>query len=58
MERNIRQFLNNSQSSNLIEGISLDKLKQKYQPNRIELDLTQAIHENQDLFANLNQAAQ
>jgi len=31
-------------------------LKEKYQPNRVELDLKQAIQDNRDLFVNSNEA--
>lgn len=42
----------------MTEGINIEKLKEKYQPHKIELDLTKVIAENKDLFHNLtNEAA-
>jgi hypothetical protein len=40
----------------LTEGIDINRLKEKYQPNRVDLDLKEAIMQNKEIFTEQNQA--
>lgn len=56
-EKNFKKFLQIQHNpQQLTQGIDISKLKEKYQPNRVELDLKQAIQDNRDLFVHSNEA--
>jgi hypothetical protein len=47
----LKQALINIKSSEeLTAGIDIAKLKEKYQPNRVDLDLREAIAKNSSIF--------
>ncbi len=50
--------MNNKSAGELIQGIDIQKLKEKYQPNRIDLKIDNVVEENRELFNSLmNEAA-
>lgn len=55
MEDQLNKYLvTQNNNGQLIEGINIDKLKQKYQPERVDIDLSQLIANNREIYEGHN----
>jgi U3 small nucleolar RNA-associated protein 14 len=56
-QKNLKKVLVSTASpSDLTSGIDINRLKEKYQPNRVNLDLREAIDKNKEIFSVQNDA--
>ena len=57
MERNIKDFLLKENQEELAKGFNVDKLKEKYHPDKIEMNIEEIIQNNPDVFKNIRNEA-